>query len=76
MSKKDKVEKYSIIHSTPNKGQTIRKYKDIKQRQKQLKSVEFEGMRLRHADIIKKIAFEFYMSETSIELVLLRDDLD
>ena len=67
-----KAAKYSILHSEPSKETTLRKYADIKKRFQALKELNIEGMRLRHADIVSKLAWEFYMDEFSIGLVLLR----
>ena len=70
-----KTEKYSIRHTTPNKETTNRKYRDIMKRYKELKSFEVEGMKLKHADIVNKIAYEFYMSSFSVGLVIQRNDV-
>jgi hypothetical protein len=71
---KPKAAKYSILHSDPSKETTLRKYADIKKRFQELKAIRFDGMSLKHADIVAKIAYEFYMDEFSIGLVLLRKD--
>ena len=69
-----KASKYSILHSEPSKETTLRKYADIKKRYATLKAMRIEGMSLRHADMVEKIAFEFYMDAFSVGLVLLRKD--
>lgn len=69
-----KTTKYSILHSEPSKETTARKYADIKKRYAELKAMKIEGMTFKHADIIAKIAYEFYMDELSVSLVLLRKD--
>jgi hypothetical protein len=69
-----KAAKYSILHSEPSKETTLRKYTDIKARFKELRAIRVEGMSLKHSDIVAKLAWEFYMDEFSIGLVLLRKD--
>lgn len=69
-----KASKYSILHSEPSKETTMRKYADIKKRYAELKAVRIEGMSFKHADMVEKIAYEFYMDAFSVSLVLLRKD--